>query len=53
MGFAKYAEDNLSRFHSATVIREREHERLKGGQSTEDEKQNSKGQGAKKCRNSK
>lgn len=47
MGFAKYAEDNLSRFHSATVIREREHERLKGGQSTEDEKQNSKGQGAK------
>lgn len=29
MGFAKYMEDNLSRYHGATVIREREHERLK------------------------
>lgn len=29
MGFAKYAEDNASRYHAATVIREREHERLK------------------------
>ena len=31
MGFAKYAEDNLSRYHAATVIRDHEHERLKSG----------------------
>jgi len=31
MGFAKYAEDDLSRYHAATVIRDREHERLKTG----------------------
>lgn len=29
MGFAKYMEDDLSRYHRATVVREREHERLK------------------------
>jgi len=33
MGFAKYAEDDKSRYHAATVIREREHERLKTGAS--------------------
>ncbi len=31
MGFAKYAEDDMSRYHAATVIREREHEQLKSG----------------------
>jgi len=31
MGFAKYAEDDLSRYHAATVIRYHEHERLKSG----------------------
>lgn len=29
MGFAKYMEDDLSRYHRATVVREREHERFK------------------------
>lgn len=28
MGFAKYMEDDLSRYHGGTVVREREHERL-------------------------
>jgi len=31
MGFAKYAEDDMSKYHAATVIREREHEQLKSG----------------------
>jgi uncharacterized protein YegL len=31
MGFAKYAEDDMSRYHAATVIRNREHEQLKSG----------------------
>ena len=34
MGFAKYAEDDMSRYHAATVIREHEHERLKSGAAT-------------------
>jgi hypothetical protein len=29
MGFAKYMEADLSRYHRATVVRAREHERLK------------------------
>lgn len=29
MGYAKYLEDDFSRYHQATVVREREHERLK------------------------
>jgi uncharacterized protein YegL len=29
MGFAKYTEDDLSRYHQATVVREREHVRFK------------------------
>ncbi len=33
MGFAKYREDDLSRYHAATAIRDREHERLKSGAS--------------------
>lgn len=48
MGFAKYAEDNMSRYHAATVIRDREHEALKSGTKAGKKVQQKQAQGAPK-----
>ena len=48
MGFAKYMEDDLSRYHRATVVREREHERFKPKADKQQEAAPSGTQGKKK-----
>lgn len=40
MGFAKYMEDDLSRYHGASIVRHREHDRyMGGGESTGQKKE--------------